>query len=103
LASSRSVVSRDDRGAYFVAMLGRLSSYQIRTHYVCYHIAKRLFDGTDLSIGMYDDRKKMPIYILMETYLSAMDFGKVRTSISFFLTRFWGWSRRKLIGELTLS
>lgn len=46
LASSRTGVSRDDRGAAYIAMLGRLSAYQIRAHYCFYHIFKRLFDGT---------------------------------------------------------
>src|SRR5262245_36424227 len=37
LASARTGVSRDDRGATFNALLTRLSSYQIRAHYVFYH------------------------------------------------------------------
>jgi hypothetical protein len=33
LASSKSEVGRDDRGAAFIALIGRLSSYQIRAHF----------------------------------------------------------------------
>ena len=38
LASSRTGVSRDDRGAYFVSLISRLSSYQLRTHFLLYQI-----------------------------------------------------------------
>ena len=33
LASSRTGISRDDRGAYFVSLVANLSTYQVRAHY----------------------------------------------------------------------
>lgn len=47
LASSRGSVSRDDRGSSLIAMVGRLSTYQIRLHYVLYLVLKTLYDGKD--------------------------------------------------------
>ncbi|HEX9830777.1 MAG TPA: hypothetical protein VGA94_03730 [Thermodesulfobacteriota bacterium] len=59
LASSRSEISRDDRGAAFISLISRLTSYQIRAHFVFYHIIKNIFDGESLlHIGSPDDRKK---------------------------------------------
>jgi hypothetical protein len=52
LASSRTEVGRDDRGAAFVALIGRLSSYQIRSHYFFY------------------------TFVPMQSYASAMEFGE---------------------------
>jgi hypothetical protein len=74
LASSRSGVSRDDRGAYFVSLITRLSTYQLRTHYLIYQAVKNHFDGQDMNVGNNTDRSKMELYIPYDTYAKAMDF-----------------------------
>lgn len=76
LASSRSGIPRDDRGAYFIALISRLSTYQIRTHYILYHIVKKLFDGTSLNIGLRTERAKMQIYVPFDMHLEAMGFDE---------------------------
>src|SRR5262249_27664159 len=43
LASSRSGIPRDDRGAVFTALLSRLSTYQLRAHYVLYRTVHGLY------------------------------------------------------------
>jgi len=48
LASSKSEVPQDDRGASLIALITRLSSYQIRAHYIFYHVLKTMFDETGL-------------------------------------------------------
>ncbi len=75
LASSRSEISRDDRAVYYTSLLGHLSSYQIRTHYIFYSVLKELFNGTNLNIGIEKERKQMIIYIPFEQYALSMDFG----------------------------
>src|SRR6266404_2227164 len=40
LASSRSEIPRDDRGAAFARLVSRLTSYQIRTHFLLYAVIK---------------------------------------------------------------
>jgi hypothetical protein len=59
LASSRSGISRDDRGATFNSIISRLSTYQLRTHYLFYHSTKKHFDGQLMNIGSSSDRTKM--------------------------------------------
>ena len=49
LASSRSGIKRDDRGATMAALVGRLSVYQLRSHYIFYSVAHRLLQGRDGS------------------------------------------------------
>jgi hypothetical protein len=74
LASSRSGISRDDRGAYFTSLISRLTTYQLRTHYLFYKCLKANFDGEIMNIGNNDVRNKLQMFIPMETYYKAMDF-----------------------------
>lgn len=86
LASSRSGVSRDDRGAYFNSLISRLSSYQLRTHYIVYAAIKQMFDGrTDIKIGIETARADLRLFIPLEDYVAQMDFteaeGKMLASL----------------------
>ena len=73
LASSRSGVNRDDRGAAFLSLIGRLSSYQIRTHYVFYHIIKSLNEGLQINLQELQGRIKAKVYVPFEVFYPAMD------------------------------
>ncbi len=76
LASSRTSTSRDDRGAYFLNLVSKLSNYQIRTHYIFYTIFKNLYTKPlgDLSLGHV--RRKMRIHLPTEVYANSMDFSE---------------------------
>src|SRR5205085_5598990 len=50
LASSRSGISRDDRGAYFNSLINRLSTYQLRAHYLLYHAVKNSYHGIERDL-----------------------------------------------------
>lgn len=76
LASSRSGISRDDRGAYFTSLTSCLTTYQLRTHYLFYHSLKNNFNGQLMNIGHNEDRRKMELFIPTRTYIIAMDFVK---------------------------
>jgi hypothetical protein len=56
LASSRTSDGKDDRGVYFQSMLTRLSTYQIRTHYVLYRGLHDTFAGLGLKLGDAETR-----------------------------------------------
>jgi hypothetical protein len=73
LASSRSNDTRDDRGAYFAALVGRLSTYQIRSHYVIYQCFKHVFDGKRLPFNHMELREKAAVFIPLTNYVDAMD------------------------------
>lgn len=75
LASSRSGISRDDRGATFIALINSLSTYQIRAHYILYQIIKDLFNGTDINIGISAGRQKMETYVPANIFVSGMEFN----------------------------
>jgi len=73
LASSRSSDGRDDRGAYFAAIVSRLSSYQIRSHYVLYRCFKYVFNGKRLPFNHMELRESASIFIPLMNYIEAMD------------------------------
>jgi hypothetical protein len=75
LASSRSEVSRDDRGAMLISLLSRLSTYQIRAHYIFYSLFKALFDGESLMPTLGADRRKMRIFVPFTVFDQGMGFS----------------------------
>lgn len=75
LASSRSPVSRDDRGAAMIALVGRLSTYQIRTHFFFYHVLKALFDGGGFGVLTGEQRQQLQTFIPFSGFVSALEFG----------------------------
>jgi hypothetical protein len=85
LASSRSNIQRDDRGAYFISLISRLSTYQLRTHYLVYHSLKRLFDDQKMNIASSDDRTRMEFYMPYLTYFAALDFSEEEMPNSLFI------------------
>ncbi len=73
LASSRTEAPRDDRGASLNALLSRLSTYQIRAHYILYSVLRKLFQGTPLRFDP-KERHKLSFYVPVERYVEAMQF-----------------------------
>jgi hypothetical protein len=73
LASSRSKESRDDRGTYFAGIISRMSSYQIRSHYVLYQNFKHVFDGKRVPFNHMEFHEKSSISIPLKNYAKAMD------------------------------
>ena len=74
LASSRTDVSHDDRGAYFNSLISRLSVYQIRMHYVFYHALKKLFNGENINFGLDTERLKLKLFMSITSFAKAMMF-----------------------------
>jgi len=72
LASSRGEGRRDDRGVVMNAMISRLSVYQLRTHYIFYHIIKDLYDGTDSLVS--GPPRNISTSMPIPAYLIAMGF-----------------------------
>jgi hypothetical protein len=75
LASSRTENGRDDRGASFLSLIGRLSSYQIRSHFFFYRIIRELYDGMGANLASPDGRRKLRTFVPLESYLLAMEFN----------------------------
>lgn len=75
LASSKSEITRDDRGATLAALVGRLSAYEIRTHYLLYAHAQRRLAGSDFNLGMDQERQQHArIFLPTEVWMTGMAF-----------------------------
>lgn len=78
LASSRTEMSRDDRSAALAALIGRLSAYQLRTHYVLYEHARRLLNPRSIEIGLDAIRREEGrIFIPYSAWEAGMAFDPV--------------------------
>lgn len=74
LASSRSGISRDDRGASFIKLISRMSAYQIRAHYVLYHIFKKNFEGKHKGLLIPEHRWMLDTFVPQIVFKQGMDF-----------------------------
>jgi hypothetical protein len=73
LASSRSEVDRDDRGARFTSLLSRLSTYQVRCHFVLYRLFKALFDGVEDTVSTDAGRGALEMFVPFGAFVAAME------------------------------
>jgi hypothetical protein len=82
LASSRTNISRDDRGAVFVDLVSRLTAYQIRTHYILYSAIKEKFNGNnEISVLMSEGRVLLRCAIPFDSYFKSMDFTESEINV----------------------
>jgi hypothetical protein len=89
LAASLSGIIRDDRAAAIVSLIGRLPTYQIRTHYVFYRVVRDLFPDQQLYRPMIDlrpmnlhdtlDRGLARVFMPLPVYERAMEFDAAET------------------------
>ncbi len=99
LASSRTGISRDDRGAYFVSLISRLSTYQLRMHYLFYHSIKTQFNGEDININDGSKWSNLQMFISFDTFYNSMDFSEEEAKNwgDILSHSIWGLSKEELI------
>ena len=97
LASSRSEVSRDDRGAVFINLISTLSSYQLRAHYIIYRVLYSLFIDTSLKITQHEDRALLKFFIPKDDFNNAMEFDEKENLVTLWPHIFFGLQRHGLI------
>lgn len=103
LASSRTGISRDDRGAYYTSLISRLSTYQLRTHYLLYQIVKSLYDGQDINIHDGNTWRELEVFIPYETFYHAMDFVKEEEKNWWHILShsIWGLNKEELLAHFS--
>lgn len=99
LASSRSEISRDDRGAAFAALVGRLTTYQIRSHFFFYNLIKLIFDGDGLSVANNEGRIALRTFVPFDSYVAAMEFSPKENTVVILNHVMFGLAKEDLIGE----
>ena len=75
LAASRSKNGNDDRALPLLAVVKRMSSYQLKTHYLIYKTINKFFEGTKLNPLIDTEAKQMEIYISYHTLHHFMSFN----------------------------
>lgn len=101
LASSRSGVSRDDRGTVYAKLISQMTSYQLRFHCFSYIMIKRLFDGTDVPMTDASKHQDLVLWLSFEDFYTAMDIQPDEDFQVVFQDSILGCIRLKLLGELT--
>ncbi len=72
LASSRSLVPRDDRATALISLISRMTTYQIHSHFIFYSIFKTLYDGQNLSATSPEHRDKMQTFVPVRIFMEAL-------------------------------
>jgi hypothetical protein len=98
LASSRSQVTRDDRGASWSALVARLSVYQVRSHFLVYRAIYDRFTGQNFQFNM-DDRGSLSVLLPFSSYYRSMEFNTDEMNLIVTLVNhsFFGLSKEDLI------
>jgi hypothetical protein len=75
LASSRTPCKRDDRSATFTGLVSRLSTYQIRSHFIFYSVLRSLhLNDKHAGLASSAGRQRLKTYIPFGPYADAMAF-----------------------------
>lgn len=77
LASARSPVGRDDRGARIAKLLEGLSAYQIRAHYLLYSAFLHLYQGKEINVNQTTVLSGINIFFELTNFASAMEFSEI--------------------------
>ena len=89
LASSRTEIGRDDRGARLVKIVDNLSAYQIRTHYLLYSTIAHLFSNTGKQFGLSSNRAEMEVFLPFKGYADSMGFTQAEWDNPQILAHIW--------------
>lgn len=98
VASSRSDVSRDNRGASVAKLVDSLSNYQLRAHYLIYASVRHQFSTSGFNFSP-DDRPKMRLFFPFPNFINAMDFSdqEAKNVEAIFTHIFFGLHKQSLI------
>jgi hypothetical protein len=99
VASSRSQTGRDDRGTFFLDMIGRLSTYQIRAHYVFYSCLRQLYRAPDCDLDNIQHCDAARVYIAEGAFKRAMDYQPSEDAERLTSHVLWGLAKEQLIGH----
>lgn len=98
LASSRTGISRDNRGAVIAQLVSGLSNYQLRAHYLIYSSLKNLLAGSNPDLSQ-NGRRANRIFLPFTGFINAMEFSleEIAQIQSIFSHMFFGLYQRDLI------
>ena len=99
LASSRTSHGHDDRGVYVLNKIHRLSTYQLRMHYLIYNHLKLHFSNSNPRISCPNSCNKMKLFFPWEVYINEMCFFDKENPLSLMTHCVNGLTNERLIGD----
>lgn len=102
LASSRSENGRDDRAATYSALIGRLSTYQLRLHYALYESARRALAGEPIKLSISHERERdTKVFWPFDAIAASMAFStkELQESPEIIKHSLHGFRREELIAD----
>jgi len=102
LASSRTGISRDDRAISYLHTISRLSSYQLRAHYIFYFLFKKLYNRYDTNLAIISNQTQLFCYLPNKVFHTAMSFTKDENTFIINTHILNGLVRENLIGPTRL-
>lgn len=102
LASSRTGISRDDRAISYLHTISRLSSYQLRAHYIFYFLFKKIYNRYDTNLAIISNQIQLFCYLPNKVFHTAMSFTKDENTFIINTHILNGLVREKLIGPTRL-
>ena len=107
LASSKTLVSRDDRAAQTAKLVDRLTAYQLRAHYILYATLLQLkINGKPFyQVDKFEKEILFGCSFPLQPFLDSMDFSKEENEqkSTYLQHIFTGLEHEKLIEDLSLD
>jgi hypothetical protein len=99
LASARTPTSRDDRAAVLTSLLSRLSTYQMRSHYIFYSAIRAVHKGAQHNIATDQGRTQLRTILRLDAYVRLLDPSKEELEVLDAIVQhtLWGLAREDLI------
>ena len=97
LASSRTILGRDDQAKTYMTLLSQMSNYQIRTHYVLYATLRHKYLGVNKNLADVVERSSCRTYIPESLYRESMDFSADEIYEHIFFHSYIGLTRLSLL------
>ncbi len=100
LAASRSNDQRDDRGSTWAGLVTRLSTFEIRSHYLIYECLRRGLAGQQVNLRRRKElRQAGLVWFSTKEYCDAMQLDDPEYALSVLGHSFFGLAREQLIGN----
>lgn len=99
LASSRTPLGRDDRGAVLTHLVSRLATYHLRTHYIFYTELRRVLAGKEFNLlDVNEVNATGTVFVPEAVYLPALDLDPTEDFESIAMSSLFTLQRENLIG-----
>lgn len=99
LASSRTESGKDDRGASLMKQISRLTTYQLRSHYLFYSQIRKAYLGCHTGLQARNELPNLAISLPIRSFTSGLGLTASEDAFSITVHVLSGLSKEMLMGE----